>query len=78
MTSALKSGEYERVGIFCHADNSRLMADAGVLCLLSGHYCCEDINEEKVLEEGLEDCADYKKRVRFGLLPFVGETGELN
>ena len=29
------------------------------------------LNEEKVLEEGLEGYSDYKKRVRFRLIPFI-------
>ena len=29
------------------------------------------VNEERVLEEGLEGYADYKKKVRFRLIPFV-------
>lgn len=29
------------------------------------------LNEEKVLEEGLEGYADYKKRVKYRLIPFV-------
>ncbi len=29
------------------------------------------VNEEKVLEEGLEGYSDYKKRVKFRLIPFI-------
>jgi protein-S-isoprenylcysteine O-methyltransferase Ste14 len=28
-------------------------------------------NEEKVLESGLEGCTEYKKRVRYQVIPFV-------
>ena len=28
-------------------------------------------NEEKVLEQGLEGYADYKKRVKYRILPFI-------
>ncbi|MBQ4354229.1 MAG: isoprenylcysteine carboxylmethyltransferase family protein, partial [Clostridia bacterium] len=29
------------------------------------------LNEEKVLEEGLEGYADYKKRVKWRMIPFI-------
>ena len=33
--------------------------------------CVRIINEEKVLTDGLEGYADYKKRVKYRLVPFI-------